>query len=161
MNLVPWKSAAPSSFLRSRVSDDLTSFQREMNQLMNNFFSRGDVSIPSAFEASMYPSIDLQEKENKYILDADMPGMKESDIEIDFHNDILTIRGEKKTEKETKDSDYVCVERSTGSFRRDVYLSEDIDQESIKAELKDGVLHVELPKKERGKTTHKKIAIKH
>ena len=114
MNLTPWKSTAPSAFLRSRVGDDLSSFQREMNQLMNTFFSRGDIAIPSMFETSMYPSIDLQEKENKYVLDADMPGMSEADIEIDFHDDTLTIRGEKKMEKETRDIDYVCVERSSG-----------------------------------------------
>lgn len=161
MNLTPWKSTSPSAFLRSRAGDDLSSFQREMNQLMNNFFSRGDIATPSMFETSMYPSIDLQEKENKYVLDADMPGMSESDIEINFHEDTLTIKGEKKMEKETKDVDYVCVERSSGSFRRDVYLSPNVDQENIKAELKDGVLHIELPKKDKGRTSHKKIAIKH
>ncbi len=161
MSLVPWKASAPTPFFKSRVGDELASFQREMNSLMNSFFTRGDLSLPNSFEASYYPSIDLKEKDNKYLLDADVPGMVESDLEMNFHNNILTIKGEKKSEKETKDIDYVCVERSMGSFRRDIAFDEEVDQDSIKADLKDGVLHVELQKKEKSKTATKKIAIKH
>lgn len=161
MNLVPWKSTLAAPFTPARIGDELMSFQREMNNLMNSFFNRGDLVIPQMMDTSFYPSIDLKEKDNKYLLDADVPGMNESDIDIDFHNNTLTIKGEKRSEKETKDSDYVCVERSSGSFRRDIYLDEEIDQENIKADLRDGVLHVEMTKKEKSKVNHKKIPIKH
>jgi len=161
MNLTPWKSRTTAPFLRSSAGDELASFQREMNSLMNSFFSRGEMMPSQSFATSFYPAIDLKEKDNKYLLDADLPGMNDSDIEIDFHDNILTIKGEKKSEKETRDADYVCVERSSGSFRRDIYLSEEVDASSIKADLKEGVLHVELAKKEPGKTSHKKIPIKH
>lgn len=160
MKLTPWKSSSTSPVPSSRIGNELSSFQREMNSLMNSFFNRGDLVMPQ-FETSFYPSIDLKEKDNKYMLDADLPGMNESDIDIDFHNNTLTIKGEKKSEKETKEGDYVCVERSSGSFRRDIYLDDEIDQDSIKADLKDGVLHIELSKKEKAKGTHKKITIKH
>ncbi|MDO9182220.1 MAG: Hsp20/alpha crystallin family protein, partial [Bacteriovorax sp.] len=116
---------------------------------------------PQFFESSMYPSIDVTEKENKYLLDADVPGMSESDIEIDLRNNTLIIKGEKKNEIETKDADYVCVERSYGSFRRDIAFDEEVDPDNIKADLKNGVLHVELTKKEKSKLGHKKIPIKH
>ncbi|MDD4975012.1 MAG: Hsp20/alpha crystallin family protein [Bacteriovorax sp.] len=161
MNLAPWKSTSAVPVSRTRIGNDLASFQREMNSLMNNFFTRGEVLPSTLLDYSFYPTIDLKEKNDKYLLDADLPGMNESDIDIDFHDNILTIKGEKKSEKETRDLDYVCVERSSGSFRRDIYLDEEIDQSNIKADLKDGVLHMELTKKEPGKSTHKKIPIKH
>lgn len=161
MNLTPWKSKNVAPFMRPRVGDELASFQREMNNLMNDFFNRGELYIPTAFSTSFYPSVDLKEKDNKYLLDADLPGMNEADIDIDFHDNILTIKGEKKSEKETKESDFVCVERSRGTFRRDIYLEGEVDQENIKADLKDGVLHVEITKKGPTKTSHKKIPIRH
>lgn len=161
MNIVPKKSTSTAPSLRNKVDDDLMSFQKEMNNLMGNFFNRGDLAIPQIFETSLYPSVDIREKENKYLLDADLPGMKDADISIDFHNNTLTIKGEKKNESEKKDEDCLCVERSYGSFQRDIPFDNEVDQESIQAELKNGVLHVELTKKEKAKETHRKIQIKH
>jgi len=161
MNLTPWKSTSCVPFFRSRSADPIREFQREMNDLMSTFFTRGDMGMNSIMDADIYPAVDLKEKDNKYLLDADMPGINESDIDIDFKNNTLILKGEKRSEKESKDEDYVCVERSYGSFRREIPFSEEIDQDSIKAELKDGVLHIELSKKEKGKTSHKKIPIKH
>lgn len=161
MNITTRKSTNSVPALRNRIEDDMSLFQREMNNLVGSFFNRGDLSLPQMLDSSFYPSVDIVEKENKYLLDADIPGMKDDDITIDFHDNILTIKGEKKSETQTKDEDFVCIERSYGSFRRDIPFSNDIDQESIKAELKNGVLHVELTKKERSKETHRKIQIKH
>lgn len=161
MSLVPWKSTSMPSVFRPRIGDELTAFQREMNSLMSNFFNRGDLSVPQSFIAGSYPAMDLREKDNKYLIDLDVPGMTAADIDMDFHDNTLTVKGETKSEKETKDIDWVCVERSRGSFRRDIYLDDEIDKENIKADLKDGVLHVELIKKAKTPTNHKKISIKH
>lgn len=161
MSLVPWKSTSTAPFFRNRIEDEMTSFQREMNNLMSSFFNRGELSTPQFADMNLYPSVDLKEKDNKYLLDADLPGMNESDIDIDLRGNVLTIKGEKKSEKETKDSGYICVERSRGAFRRDIYLSQEVDQDNVKAELKDGVLHVELIKKASTSTGHKKIPIRH
>lgn len=161
MSLVPWKTSSSIPVTRSRIGDEMASFQRDMNSLMGSFFNRGDFANPlMSFDTSFYPSVDVTEKEDRYLLDADMPGINEADIDLDFHNNILTIKGEKKTECETKDAGFVCTERSYGSFRRDIPFDDDVDQEKIKAELKAGVLHIELAKKEKGKTSHRKIAIK-
>ena len=161
MNIIPRKSTGTTPSTRTRVGDELMSFQREMNNLMGSFFNRSDVSLPQMFDSSFYPSVDIKEKGNKYLLDADLPGMNDADVMIDFHNNTLTIKGEKKSESETKDEGFVCVERSYGSFRRDIPFEDEIDQDSIKAELKNGVLHVELAKKEKALESHKKIQIKH
>jgi HSP20 family protein len=155
MSLIPWTAG------RARAGDEMVAFQREMNSLLGNFFNRGESTSPlMSFDMSFYPSVDIKEKEDKYLLDADVPGMKEADIDLDFHNNVLTIRGEKKSESATKDAGCVCTERSYGSFRRDISFDDDVDQEKIKAELKAGVLHVELVKKEKSKTSHQKITIK-
>lgn len=160
MSLVPWKSSNLIPFKRSRMDDELTEFQQEMNSLMRNFFKGGDVGGPIMFDTKFFPSIDVKEKDDKYLIYADMPGVNESDIDIDFHNNVLTIKGKKKSESEIKDADFVCVERSSGSFRRDIPFDEMIDQEKIMAQLKNGVLQIELSKKEKNKTSHRKIEIK-
>ena len=162
MNLTPWRSTnSIIPFGRSRISDDALSFQRDMNNLMNSFLTRWDVGFPATIEMAYYPSVDIKEKENKYVIDADVPGLSESDLEMDFKNNVLTLKGEKKSESETKDASSVCIERSYGSFRREIAFDDEVDSESIKAELKNGVLHVELAKKEKTKQSTKKIAIKH
>ena len=101
MSLVPWKSTSMPSAFRPRIGDELTSFQREMNSLMSNFFNRGDLTIPQSFIAGSYPAMDLREKDNKYVIDLDVPGMTASDIDMDFHDNTLTVKGETKSEKET------------------------------------------------------------
>lgn len=161
MDLVPWNSKRLTSSMRPFFGDEISNLRNEMNSMMNNFLTNRDVSMPLSLTTSWYPSIDLQEKDDKYLLDADVPGFRESDLDIDFHNNILTIKGEIKTEKKSKESDYVCVERSHGSFRRDIYLDEEVNKDTVKADLKDGVLHIEMPKKEKSSSNHRKITIKH
>lgn len=160
MNLVPWKSSNLIPVKRSRLGNDVTTFQQEMNSLMRNFFKGGEVGGPLMFDSSFFPSVDIKEKDDKYLVFADMPGINESDIDIDFHNNVLTIKGEKKSESETKDIGFVCSERTIGSFRRDIPFDEMIDQEKIMAHLKNGVLQIELSKKEKSKSSHRKIEIK-
>lgn len=161
MNIVPRKQTPAAPLYRKRGEDDIMSFQREVNNLMGNFFDRNELSVPLMFESSFFPTVDIKERDNKYLLDADLPGMNDEDVTMNFHNNTLTIKGEKKTETESKEDDCVCVERSFGSFRRDIPFNDEIDQDNIKAELKNGVLHVELAKKEKSKESHRKIAIKH
>ena len=159
MHLTPWKSTSISPFFRSKDGADLAKFQREMNSFMTKYFNRADLFTSPI--AAFYPALDVIEKDNKYVLNADLPGMSESEIDIELHGNILTIKGEKQNEKEIKDSDYVCVERTSGSFQRDIYLDEEVDLTNIKADLKDGVIHVEIMKKDASKSAHKKIAIRH
>lgn len=102
MSLVPWKTTSPIPVLRARIADDIAAFQRSMNNLTNSFSNAGDVTSPLTFDTSFFPLMDLKEKEDKYVIDVDMPGLNESDISIDFHNNILTIKGEKKQNQKLK-----------------------------------------------------------
>jgi HSP20 family protein len=92
------------------------------------------------------PAIDVFEKEDKFVVKAELPGMKEEDIDISVVGDTLTIKGERKAETEVKDEDYYCCERSYGSFSRSIGLPSTVDAKKIEANFEDGVLEVSLPK---------------
>jgi HSP20 family protein len=92
------------------------------------------------------PVVDIMEIENELIITAELPGMKKEDVSIEVNDAVLTIRGEKKVEKEQKEVNYRLVERSFGSFERVFTLPRSIDASNIKAEFEDGVLQVHLPK---------------
>jgi HSP20 family protein len=103
------------------------------------------------------PATDLYEKDDRYIVRVDLPGMKEEDIEVSIVGDMLTIKGEKQEEMEVKEEDYYQCERSYGSFFRSIDLPSMIDAGKIEASYMDGVLEVTLPKSAEVKP--KKIAV--
>ena len=92
------------------------------------------------------PSIDVFEKEDKYVVRAELPGIKDEDVDISVVGDTLTIKGERKVETEVKEEDYHCCERSYGSFFRSMALPSNVDANKIEASYDDGVLEVSLPK---------------
>jgi HSP20 family protein len=97
------------------------------------------------------PLVDISEDEKEYLIKAEIPEMKKEDIKLNVHEDVLTITGERKYEKEEKTKKYHRVERSYGSFMRSFTLPEDADGSKIAAEYKDGLLKVHLPKSEKAK----------
>ncbi len=92
------------------------------------------------------PPIEVFEKEDKFVVKAELPGMKEEDIDVSVVGDTLTIKGERKAETEVKEEDYYCCERSYGSFFRSIALPSTVDAKKIEASFEDGVLEVSLPK---------------
>ena len=101
--------------------------------------------------------MEVFEKEDKYVVKAELPGMKEEDLDVSVSEDTLTIKGERKAETEVKEEDYYCCERSYGSFFRSVALPSTVDAKKIEASYEDGVLEVSLPKAAEVKP--KKVAI--
>jgi len=110
-----------------------------------------------ALEMGWAPAIEVFEKEDKFVVKAELPGMKEENMDISVVDDTLTIKGEKKTESEVKEEDYYCCERSYGSFSRSIALPSNVDAKKIEASYEDGVLEVSLPKAPEVKP--KKIAV--
>ncbi|MEW6246359.1 MAG: Hsp20/alpha crystallin family protein [Nitrospirota bacterium] len=104
------------------------------------------------------PSIDVYEGKDEVVVKADVPGMVKEDIEVTLSGETLTIKGEKKEEKEVKEQDYRRRERSYGAFVRSVALPCEVKPEEIKASLKEGVLEIHLPKTEEAK--RKAITVK-
>ncbi len=97
------------------------------------------------------PALDVKETDKEFIVRMDVPGLNKKDIHISVDNNVLTIRGERKREEEEKDANYYCSERFYGSFQRSFTLPTEIDQDNIKAEYKNGVLTITLPKTEEAK----------
>jgi HSP20 family protein len=124
--------------------------------LLDSFFN-DDFFLPSAYNAGSF-RVDLKEDENSYLLDADMPGMNKENININLQNNYLTISAKREDVIEENKNNYVRRERSYGEFKRSFYF-DNIDEENIKASFKDGVLHLELPKKDLAKNETKKIDI--
>jgi len=105
------------------------------------------------------PSIDLAEKDNELVVKCEVPGMDPKDINISLSDGVLTIRGEKKQEREEKEADYHLVERSYGSFSRSIQLPKQVQSEKISASYKNGILKITLPKSEEAKKKEIKIKV--
>ena len=102
-------------------------------------------------EGRLSPSVDVFEKSDKYVINAEIPGMEKNDIKIDVKDGALAISGEKKYEEKKEDENYIRVERRYGKFERRFNLPENVDVEKVSANYKNGVLEVTLPKKEEAK----------
>jgi HSP20 family protein len=118
-----------------------------MTRLFNNLFDTPTAGFGSV-SRSWIPAIDIVENDNEYVLRADLPGISEDDINIELHNDVLTVSGERKSEHEERKQGYYRVERRSGSFRRSVRLPEGVAPESVRATFERGVLEVTVPKPE-------------
>jgi HSP20 family protein len=103
------------------------------------------------------PPVNVYSDEGRVVVEAEVPGMKQEEIEVDFHDNVLTIKGERKHEAETKEEGYHRVERCYGSFHRAIRLPAEVDGSKAKAELKEGVLTITFPKAEEAKARKIKI----
>jgi HSP20 family protein len=147
--------------IENREDDSIYSLQREMNRLFDDFFtSPFGLSAFGEFENRFYPRVDLMESEKDITVTADIPGMDEKDIDVSVANGVLTISGEKSTEKTDKSGTYHRMERSYGSFRRDIDLPEDVEVDKAEAVFSKGVLTITLPKPDNAVNRSKKIAVK-
>ena len=106
------------------------------------------------------PSVNTREGEFAYHIDVDLPGVKKEDISVKIENNVLTLKGERKSKEEVKKEDYYKMESSFGSFMRSFTVPQNVDIENIHAENKDGVLEITLPKKELKSGTTKQITVK-
>src|ERR1700674_4474530 len=149
----------------------LESLRRELDRLFDEFgvgswrspsargvfdvepFWRGEVTWGKA------PAVDIAEHEKAYEITVELPGMDESNIDVKFSDGTLTIKGEKKDEREEKQKDYHLSERRYGSFQRSFGVPDGVDADKIEAHFKNGVLTVTLPKRPEAQKSEKKIAI--
>jgi len=138
---------------------DVLGLQNEMNMLFGDFFGvdkRGDETNFIRWA----PRVDIVEVNGTYELTADLPGLKKDDIKIEIHDNVLTLRGEKKLEEEKKDKNYRLCERYFGEFVRTFTLPENVNKDGIEAEFKDGVLTVAIPKVEKPKPKQIEVKVK-
>jgi HSP20 family protein len=134
-----------------RPFSDLDEWQQQIEDIF------GQSMLKSNGDRSWMPHMDVFEKDDNLVVKAELPGMKEEDIDVSVDGDMLIIRGEKKAESEVKDEDYYRCERTYGSFYRSVSLPSSVDSSKIEANYENGILEVTLPKSPEVKP--KKIAV--
>jgi HSP20 family protein len=133
---------------------NLSTLQEQVDRLFESKFQgRGDDSALTTWA----PAVDIYETENDLVLRADLPGIDEKDLDVRVENNMLTIRGERKFEQQGKEDNCLRIERTYGSFSRSFGLPNSVNREAIKAEYKNGVLTVELPKHAESK--HKQVKV--
>jgi len=153
------KDATPA-----RTGDVFDIMRDEMNRLFDRF-DRGWPGLPSmlgrpASGGASTLGIDLRDDGAAIVVEADLPGCDEKDIDVKVAGGVLTIRGEKKQEREEKKEDYYLAERSFGSFSRSVRLPESVDESRIEAHFEKGVLKITAPKKPEAVKAERRIEIK-
>ncbi len=130
----------------------LNQFQRELEHTPIWGSSEGSMAT-----TAWAPAVDIKEESDKYVLHADLPGVKPEETDVSMEDGVLTIRGEKKTEEITEKEGYKRVERTFGSFHRRFSLPDTANPDAISAKSKDGVLEITIPKREA--VQPKKIAV--
>lgn len=135
---------------------NLSTFQEQMHRLFEDSFrGRSDDSALTA----RAPAVDIYETENELVLKADLPDINEKDLDVRVENNMLTVRGERKFEQKVSQDNYLRVERSYGSFSRSFALPNSVDTDAIKADYRNGVLTVEMPKRAESKPKQVKVAV--
>ena len=140
---------------------------RELDELqtrLSTMFGRAPVKKDGGKQealtvAEWAPLVDIVEDDKEYLIKAEIPGIKKEEIKVGVQDDVLTISGERKYEKEEKDKKFHRVERAYGSFARSFTLPEDSDGDKINAEFKDGILNVRLPKTAKVKPKHVEVKV--
>jgi HSP20 family protein len=145
-----------NSVIRWDPFRNVNSLQEQVNRLLETSFPGH--SSESAL-TTWAPAVDIHETENELVLKADLPGIDEKDLDIRIENNTLTVRGERKFEKQVNEDNYLRVERSYGSFSRSFSLPNTINTEAIHAEYKNGVLTVQMPKRAESKPKQVKVNV--
>jgi len=145
------------ALMRWEPIGELNAIQNEMNRLFNTFFDSPGQATRGATTRRWMPAMDLVETGDSYVLRADLPGLSDSDVSIEFQDNVLTISGERKAEHEDRSEGYYRIERAFGAFSRSLTLPEGVDPEAVKARFDRGVLEIRIPKPEQRKP--RKVAI--
>ena len=133
----------------------LTTLQDQINRVFHAFDLAGEDASPTAWA----PAVDIYETEHELVVKADLPDIDHKDLDIRVENNIMTIRGERKFEKQVNEDKYLRVERSYGSFARSFTLANTVNAEAIKADYQDGVLTLSIPKREEAKPKQIKVNV--
>lgn len=140
MNLIKWDPFR-----------ELEDVSNSLNRIFGRFPARAGSDSELLTMADWTPSVDISETDTAYLIKGEIPGVKKEDVKITIEDGMITMRGERKQEKEEKDKKFHRIERSYGSFVRSFRLPDDADETAVKAEFKDGMINVTLPKSEKAK----------
>lgn len=144
---------------------DVTTWEREMDRIMDDFFARRmrpwwpDRWLRRGDREIITPVLDVYEEKDEIVLKVELPGMDKNDIEVSISNSELTLKGEKKKEEKVEEEGFYTCERSYGTFLRSVELPRAVQADKVHASFKNGVLEVRLPKSEEAKVKEVKVKV--
>ncbi|HOW98883.1 MAG TPA: Hsp20/alpha crystallin family protein [Kiritimatiellia bacterium] len=149
-NLIPWRRKEPTALPRE-TANPFERLHREMNELFDGFLRDfGGTALPSLWreraEDRVLPSVEVAETDESVQVTVELPGMDEKDIQVSLDDNALMVKGEKKQEREERKKNYRLSERSYGQFQRVIPLPAGIETDQVKAQFKNGVLNIILPK---------------
>ena len=139
---------------------DVMGIQDRMNRLFEEIQARGRGREEGLEAGAWMPAVDIYETDDGLVVKAELPGVERDQIGVEVKGGVLTLRGERKHEKEIKEENYHRMERSYGAFVRSFAVPGTVDSDKIAAKLKDGVLEVQLPKVEKAKPKQIKVDVK-
>jgi HSP20 family protein len=138
---------------------DVLALQNRMNSIFQEYNRSNQGEGDSLVSAAFVPPVDIYEDEHKIVLKLEVPGMQESDLDIELENNVLTVKGERKFEKEEKEENFHRIERRYGSFYRSFTIPNTVNPDSIKAKYEAGVLRIELEKRAEAKPKQIKVEL--
>jgi len=156
MSLIRWN---PSRDLATFPSQ-LFNMQKEMNRLFDNLFQPENADDFPLAASAWSPAVDIAESDAAFVVKMELPGVAKEDVRITMEQNILTVKGEKKQEKESKTPDYHRVERSYGSFQRSFTLPSTVTADRVDASFRDGILSITLPKAEASRPKEIEVKVK-
>jgi len=162
-DLIPWNRNKQAVTQKNEGEESpLQSLQRDINRVFDDFWSRFDrpFSGSNGFLTAGAPRTDVSETDEEVEIAVELPGLDEKDIEVNLTDDVLTIRGEKKEEREEKKRGYYMSERSYGAFHRMIPLPPGVDTDKADANFRHGVLTIRLPRTLESKAKVKRIEVK-
>ncbi|MFQ5958096.1 MAG: Hsp20/alpha crystallin family protein [Alphaproteobacteria bacterium] len=158
--LMPWASRRRLAPFAWGENDPFRSLHREVDRLFEDFMRGLDIPPFRTGDGLMVPDVDVAETDKEIQVSVELPGVDEKDIEVSLSDGVLTIRGEKRVEKEEKDKEYHRLERSYGAFERALTMPVAIDEDKVDATFAKGVLTITVQKKPGAKAAKHKIKVK-
>ena len=130
---------------------EMVTLQDRMNRFFDDSYTKAGMLDSEVEMSSWHPMVDIYDQDETIVIKAELPGLEKKDISIDLKDRILTLKGERSFDKEVNDDKYYRRERAFGKFQRSFTLPAGLDSEKIKADYRDGLLKVEIPKPEKEK----------
>jgi HSP20 family protein len=162
--LIPWRSEKRGMQERHEGADAVGALQANINHAFESFWRNLDLPLPGAWgmdSKNVLPNVDIGETEKAVEIKAELPGLEPKDVEVTLGDGAVTIRGQKKAEREAMEKDYVLRERSFGTVERTVPLPDGLNLDAAEAVFKNGVLTLTIAKTPEAQAAVRRIPVKH
>lgn len=158
MTVIRWKPMRDISRWApvTDLSSEFVNMQKEIDRMFDRF--RGGITDPSV-TTDLWPSVDIVENENDFVVNVELPGVRREDVKITVNEGVLTVKGEKKQEREPKEDQYRRLERAFGTFERSFTLPTTVQSDRIGANFNNGVLTITIPKAEQAKSREIEVKV--